>query len=310
MGTIARYVRLGGGAVLILIIVLFVLSTYFTVEPNEVAVVTRFGQISHVAAPGLHFKLPFADATKFFRTDIQEVSPQRGVNTYTIDNQEVDVLFNVFYRIPEDRVAYVYQNVPDYRDRLFIMAVDRIKAEMGKVNVSSVAERRGELRDKIKAILTNDAKSLGADVTDVALSDMQYTDSYRQAIAQAAAAKAGVEAKEYQKQQAQKDAETSAIQAEGRANAVRAQARGDADARILQATAEAKAIELQGEAQATAIKAQADALSANPRLVELHKADRWNGQLPATMLQGAMPFMSIEAGAGAAATAPNKSTAQ
>jgi regulator of protease activity HflC (stomatin/prohibitin superfamily) len=288
------------GVLAFLSVILFSMS-YFTVQPNESVVVTRFGQISYVADSGLHFKLPFVNSTETFLTDIQEVHPinpstgyPTGVNTYTIDNQEVDVTFNVFYRIPAANVSFVYTNVRDYRDRLYVMTIDRLKSQMGKVNVSSVAEKRGELRDLIKATLQNDAKSLGVEVTDFQLSDMQYTESYRNAISQAATAKAGVEAKEYAKQQAQKDAETAAIQAEGAANAVRATAKGAADARILQATAEAKAIEIQGAAQATAIKAQADALSANPRLVDLHKADRWDGKLPTSMLSNVMPFMNVD----------------
>lgn len=278
----------------LMVLVVF-LMTYFTVAPNEVAVVTSFGKISYVAQPGLHFKTPFVNSYETFRTDILEVAPDKGVNTYTIDNQEVDVIFNVYYRLSPDKVAFIYANVPDYRQRLYIMAVDRLKSQMGKVNVSSVAEKRGELRDAIKTTLAADAKALGIEVTDLQLPDMQYTDSYRAAIGAAAAAKAGVETRIYAQQQAQKDAETVAIQAEGAANAQRNQAQGAADATLFQATAEAKGIALKGEATAEAIKAQASALSANPMLVELHKADHWDGALPATMLQSASPFMSIGA---------------
>jgi uncharacterized membrane protein YqiK len=63
----------------------------------------------------------------------------------------------------------------------------------------------------------------------------------------------------------------------------------------LNATAEAKAIQLQGEAQATAIKAQAEALKASSDLVELRKAERWDGKLPTSIYAGApIPFMPLE----------------
>src|SRR5438132_1257554 len=45
-------------------------------------------------------------------------------------------------------------------------------------------------------------------------------------------AKANIESVEYQRQQAQKQAETARIKAEGDANAVREQAKGAADARL------------------------------------------------------------------------------
>lgn len=296
--------KLVAGLIFFLFALIVFFSTYFTVAPYERAVVTSFGKIDYVAEPGLHFKMPFAQSTHDFRTDIQSVAPEKGVNTYTVDNQEVDVIFNVFYRIPPQQVEFIYTNVPDVRDRLFTMAVDRLKAAMGKVNVSSVAEKRGELRDAIKATLTADAKSLGIEITDLQLTDMQYTESYRNAINLAATAKAGVEAVEYQKQQAQKQAEQAAIVAEGKANAQRAQAKGNADATVFEAEANAKAKVLNGQAEAQAIEAKTHALAQSPQLVEYTKAlalQNWNGALPQQMFGSSpMPFLNLGAATPAA----------
>ena len=271
------------------------LMTYFTVGQNQMTVVTRFGELDYVAGPGLHFKIPFVNAIQPYRTDIQDMYPTKAVNTYTVDNQEVDIIFTVFYRIPADQVAYIFTNNRDYETRLMSMTIDRLKAAMGQVNVQSVAERRGELRDSIKATLSRDGKPLGIEVTDFQLTDMQYTDAFRQAVNNAAVQKANIEGVEYQRQQAMKSAETVKIRAEGEANAVRARAAGDADARLLHATAEAKAIQLQGEAQAAAIRAQAEALSANVDLVSLRKAERWDGKLPVAIYGSApIPFLPVE----------------
>lgn len=47
-------------------------------------------------------------------------------------------------------------------------------------------------------------------------------------------------------------------------------------------------------AEAAAIKARADALALNGKLVELTAAERWNGQLPTTMVPGyAVPFITV-----------------
>lgn len=285
---------IGGGIIGLLIIVIF-LSTYFTVDQNEMTVVTRFGHLEYVADPGLHFKVPFVNGTQDYRTDILTLSPDKGVNTYTIDNQEVDVIFTVFYRIPPDKVAFVYTNNRDYRARLFSLTLDRLKAAMGQVNVQSVAEKRGELRDSIKVTLARDAAPLGPEIVDFQLTDLQYTDTFRAAVGQAAVQKANIETVEYQRQQAEKTAQMVKIAADGQANAVRSKAAGDADARLLQATAESKAIQIQGEATATAIKAQAEALKANPDLVNLRRAERWNGTLPTAVYGSApIPFLNVQ----------------
>jgi len=287
-----RIIALAGG---IAIALGLFLMTYFTVAQNEMTVVTRFGRLDYVAGPGLHFKIPFVNAIHAYRTDIQDLHPDKAVNTYTIDNQEVDIVFTVFYRIPADQVAYVYTNNRDFEARLMAMTIDRLKAAMGQVNVQSVAEKRGELRDAIHTTLNHDTKPLGIDVTDFQLTDMQYTQAFRQAVNNAAVQKANIEGVEYQRQQAMKAAETAKIRAEGEANAVRARAAGDADGRLLHATAEAKAIQLQGEAQAAAIHAQAAALKANPDLVLLRKAEKWDGKLPTAIYGSApIPFLPVD----------------
>jgi membrane protease subunit HflK len=62
-----RFPRQGAGFALRLLLVIplvilllsGVFSSFFTVPPEAVAVVQRFGKFTHVADPGLHFKIPF-----------------------------------------------------------------------------------------------------------------------------------------------------------------------------------------------------------------------------------------------------------
>src|SRR5690242_7348913 len=188
--------RLIAGGVIALVVIILLSMTIFTVQQNQMAAVTRFGHLEYVAGPGLHFKVPFVNSTQHYRTDIQDIHPEKGVNTYTIYNQEVDVVFTVFYRIPADKVGYIFANNRDYESRLFSIVIDRLKAAMGQVNVQSVAEKRGELRDAIKAVLVRDAAPLGIEVTDFQLTDMQYTAAFRQAVNNAAVQKANIESVE------------------------------------------------------------------------------------------------------------------
>ena len=271
-----------GGIAAVCGFILF-LSTYYTVEEYEQAVVTRFGSIVAVEGKGLHFKTPFVNSVTFMRTDIQNISPKEAANTYTIDNQEVDVNFNLFYRVTPEKIEYIYRNVQDYKARLQAMAVDRLKAEMGKINVAHVAEKRGELRDRIKTIIARDAEVLGVTVTDFQLTNLEYTKSFKAAVESAAAAKANVETREQELQQAIKTADR-----------VRTEARGKADAFLYEQEALAKSIKLKGEAEAAAIEAQAKALAANTGLTELRKAERWDGKLPQQMLSNVVPFMGID----------------
>ena len=43
----------------IILVISFAMSTFYTVEPDEEAVVIRLGKYQSTNSPGLHFKLPF-----------------------------------------------------------------------------------------------------------------------------------------------------------------------------------------------------------------------------------------------------------
>jgi regulator of protease activity HflC (stomatin/prohibitin superfamily) len=282
---------IAAGVVVLLVVVTF-FASFFTVHQYERAVVTTWGKFSYVAEPGLNWKVPFVQSAYPIRTDIRTLTPNdpKGVNTYTVDNQEVDIFFNLFYRVPPANVGFIYENAQDYRERLFNIAVDRLKSEMGKVNVAHVAEQRGAIRERIKQVLLNDAKVLGVDVTDFQLTNIEYTKGFKTAVEQAVTARQMIETREREAAQEKQVAERNRIKAQG-----------EADSTLTRAQAEAKSIQLRGEAEAAAIRAQAEALRQNTGLVELRKAEKWNGALPQQMLSSVVPFMQFNPPAAAAA---------
>ena len=282
---------------LILAIVLVLLSgSFYTVAEYERAVLTSWGEFRAVVEPGLHFKLPVAQAVRHYPVNIQQVTIEQ-VNTYTIDNQELDATVTIFYRLPAEQLESIYRNVPDYEERVAAITIDRFKSELGKVNTSQVAQKRGEVRDRIKEVLSATVEStLGIDIVDLQIPNIDYTDSFRAAVDQAAVAKTLVEKQEQQKRQAEIAADQRRIEAAGLANAAREEAAGQADAKLLQAKAEAEAIRLKGEAEATAIRAQAEALRENPHLIELRKVERWDGSVPQWNGTGPLPLLNLSGG--------------
>jgi membrane protease subunit HflK len=116
------------GAVAILVLAGFV-SCFYTVQPEERAVIKRFGKVYGIAEPGLHFKLPFGvDAVQHvatervlkqefgFRTeDLREPGQSQYAGTdfpdeslmLTGDLNIIDVEWVVQYRI-SDPIKYLY----------------------------------------------------------------------------------------------------------------------------------------------------------------------------------------------------------
>ncbi len=255
----------------------------FNVGEYERTVVTRFGQFVSVEGPGLHFRLPIVNSTYPFRVDLQDLSTKTPENTYTVDNQEVDVIWRVRFRIPADKVEFVYKNARDYRALLEATAIDRLKKGMGKVNINDLSKSRDEVATNIKNVVAAEASQFGLQVVDFQIPNLEYTRTSEAADDAASQAKAGVETREQELEQARKTAERARVEAGGKA-----------DAYLLERRAEATAIELKGKAEAAAIKAQTDALAQNAALVELKKAEKWDGQLPKQFLSNVVPFMSVD----------------
>jgi regulator of protease activity HflC (stomatin/prohibitin superfamily) len=291
---IARNVLLGGVAVVGLGVVF---GSYFTVAQYERAVVSRAGAMSYIADPGLHFKVPFLDSVRTYRVDIQQFTTLK-LNTYTVDNQEVDATLTVQWQIPTDQVGFIFTNTPDPEQNLQSMVIDRFKVEGGKINVTEFANNRGALVRKVYDIVRDEAERLyHIRVTDVQLPNLDYQESFRVAQAGAAVVKTQIEQASGLKLKAEIDAETAKARAAGEANAAIEAARGRAQATQLEADADAHARMVKGQADARAQELMADALSKNASLVEYERAVRWNGQLPQNMYGSApIPYLTAPVG--------------
>lgn len=286
--------KAAGIAFAVLFLLITAWSSAYRVQEYERAVLTTWGEFTGIVGPGLHFKVPYMQSVTYYPINIREIVAAK-VNTYTEDNQEFDAKIVVFYRIPADSVEFIFKNVPDMTARLRALALDRFKTEMGKVNITEVAQKRGEVRDAIKSVMAATVKDiLHVEVTDFQIPNIDYTPSFRKAVEQAAIAKTLVEKALQQKRAKIIQAETAKIEAEGKANAAREAAKGRADATLFQAKATAARIRLEGEAKADAISKQARALGNNPLLVEYRKAEQWKGEVPQwTGAGGGVPVINL-----------------
>jgi hypothetical protein len=169
-------------AVVIALFGLYLVSPFFTVGEYERTVVTRFGQFSSVAGPGLHFRIPFVNGLETFPIGIQRMTKDH-LNTYTVDNQELDAAVTLNYRIAENDVRKVFTTNRDYRANLESFMIDRFKREMGKINITQVAAHRGDVALAVQKSLEAEALALfGISIVDFQINDIRYTEQYRRAV--------------------------------------------------------------------------------------------------------------------------------
>lgn len=289
------------GAIIITIFIVMItviFGSWYTIDQGERGVLLRNGAVVEQSVlPGLHFKTPWIE-------DIERISVQSSyrvfekMESYSRDQQPAHFNISIIYHIPPGDVGRVYTQ---YRDETGLLErlVDRhvpqeTKVVFGQYTALSVIQDRGKFNNDIAEAIRESMKGEPIVIEGVQVEDVKFSEDYENAVRQRMVAEVEVQKIRQQAEQQKVNAEITVINAKAAADAVRAEANGKADATLAQAKATAAATQLNGEAQATAIKAKGDALAANPGLVLLTQAERWNGVLPTTMVPGSsVPFISV-----------------
>lgn len=295
--------RFGIFGVVVGVVALFLVGTlwgcFYTVDQRERAVVLRNGAVVGEADPGLHFKLPVIE--NFVRVSVEEHRVNfEGMEAYSRDRQPAILRVSVLYAVVPSRVTEVYARFtgsPGLEDRVIRPKVlEQTKNVFGQFDAVTAVQDRARLNAAVATAIHDAIDGMNAPLTlrAVQIENIAFSPDYIKSVEAQVQAAVEVERLKQNALREQVQAQIAVTQATGRADALRAEARARADATVAQATAEAQATRLRGEAEATAIKARGEALGANPNLVTLTQAERWDGKLPTTMVPGAaVPMLTV-----------------
>ena len=293
-----RYVTmaLAGFAAIVALSILF--GSWFTIDQGERGVILRYGAVSGTADPGLGFKLPLIDSVVRISVQSKAIVYEK-MEAYSRDQQPADIRLSVNYRIPADRVEAVYANYGG-EDGLLSRLIERkvfeeTKTVFGRFNAVTAIQERGRLNSEVAAAIQEGIAGPVL-IESVQIENIDFSEAYEASIEQRMLAEVEVQRLRQNAEREKVQAEITVTQARAQADARRAEAQAQADAVRLAAQAESEAIKLRGEAEAEAIKARGDALKDNPGLVSLTQAEKWDGQLPRTMLPGgSVPMLNLNA---------------
>lgn len=279
-------IRIAAALVIVLIGLTILLGSWYTVDQGERGVILRNGAIVGTAEPGLGFKVPLVD-------DIVKISTQsqsrvyKDVQTYSRDQQPASITISVSYRLPADQVAKIYSDYGSEEgviNRLIDRKVfEQVKNVFGQFNAVTAIQERARLNAETQSAIS---KVIVGPVLieSVQIENIDFSDAYEQSIENRMLAEVEVQKIRQNAEREKVQAQITVTQANARADAVIAEAKANADA-----------VRLAGNAEADAIKAKSAALQTNPSLIALTAAEKWNGQLPTTMIPGAaVPFIGVK----------------
>jgi membrane protease subunit HflK len=193
------------GLIVVVVVLIFLWSSWFTVQPEETGIVQRFGKVVRTAGPGLHFKWPYGiEAVHLVPTarvlkeefGFRSLATPPGQRTQYADNQAykneslmltgdlnvIDVQWIIQYRI-EDPIRYLFQvrdasqTIRDISEAVMRRVVgNRLGSDVltvGRVAVSSKA------KEEIQQILN--AYETGVHLVTVELQDVTPPDTVKPA---------------------------------------------------------------------------------------------------------------------------------
>jgi membrane protease subunit HflK len=253
-----------GGIVVLVLAVLLLWSSWYTVQAEETAIVQRFGQIVRTVGPGLHFKIPYGVETvrlvptaRVLKEEFgfRSVTTVPGQRTQYADKQfkgeslmlsgdlnVIDVQWIVQYRI-ENPVHYLFQirdtpqTIRDLAEAVMRRVVgNRLGSDVltvGRVAVST------EVKEEMQKILND--YGAGVHLVTVELQDVTPPDPVKPAFNEV--------------NEARQDKERTINQAQEQANREIPKARGEAARTITEA--EGYALERVNRAKGEANRFQA-----------------------------------------------------
>ncbi len=187
-------------AFFIFVVMLIGLTSFYSIEPDEVGVVRRFGKYVRTTQPGLHWKLPFSieelDKVKVkrifkeefgFRTIRPGIQTEYSRGSYmdeslmlTGDLSVIDVTWIVQYRI-KDPVKYLF-NIRNPRDTLRTLSESVMNKVIGDSSVSeALTTRRIDINLEVEKHLQTllDTYQSGIELETVKLQDVNPPDEVK-----------------------------------------------------------------------------------------------------------------------------------
>jgi membrane protease subunit HflK len=164
------------GLIAIAVVVIWLLSGIYFVQPAEQGVVTTFGAYSRETGPGPHWRfVPFERVQKVQVASLQRVDiggsgdaevPAESL-MLTGDENIVDLTFTVQYRI-NDAAKFLFRVAEPGDPTVKSVAESAIREVVGKTNLDDIITNgRGKLQDESEVLMQRILDSYGAGVTVV-----------------------------------------------------------------------------------------------------------------------------------------------
>lgn len=202
------------------LLIMFSITSCYTIKTGEVGVVTRFGKVQGVSNNGIHYKIPIID--RVIKIETRDMIMTDSYEVSSKDMQTVTTKVSVQYRII-DPLSIFTRFRDEYGARLVEPRIaETVQATTSRYTIEELVSKRQLLSLDIFNLLKEDLKPFGIQVIKISIIDHDFSDQFEKAIESKKVSEQEAQAREIQNIQALKNAENNlkVKQVEAQANAV------------------------------------------------------------------------------------------
>lgn len=249
--------------IIAIIVLAFISSAWFIIQPGEKGLLIRLGSISETTYDnGFHFKIPFLDRIERISIQTQKLQGEGNAASKDLQSVQGDIVLN--YRIDPSQIITIYKaiwgNEAVENKIIWPMIQEWVKATTAKYTAEELITKRQLVSMDMSDTMKKKLSVYGIIVQDVNIVNFSFSDGFDRAIEN--------------KVKAEQDALAQKNTLE--------KIKYEAQQKIETAKAEAESIRIQVEA----IKSQWGGEYINLKWIE-----KWDGKLPQTQLGGNTPLI-------------------
>lgn len=264
VGTIIKWI------VAAVLVVIIGASTFTIIPTGYTGVRTTFGQVdSKTMQNGFNWKIPLVQRIQLVNNKQQDITYEGQIWSETSERTAIyyDGI-TVTYQINPERSAWIYANVSDYKNALVSQSIVASAVKAASKQLQDMdATNRGVIEplvlETLQANLDEKYEEDTIIINKVTIANVDFDQSYNDAIAA--------------KQKAQIESEQKAIENQMAID----KAEADAEVKLTQAQAEADALLIRAQAEAEYNRLLQESLS--PEILQEMYIEKWDGALPRYM---------------------------
>ena len=233
----------------LLVVVVVLSASMFTVDQRQNAMVFQLGEVVSVKTkPGLYFKLPLVQNVRYFDTRILTLDSADPERFITSEKKNVLVDSFIKWRVIDARQFYVSVGGDETRAQIRLNQTvnDGLRAEFGKRTINEVVSgRREEIMNIIRTKADSDARKIGVQVVDVRIKRVDLPETVSENV--------------YRRMEAERKQVANELRSTGAAEAekIKADADKQKDVIVAEAYRDAQRVKGEGDAKASAVYAGA-----------------------------------------------------